>query len=71
MIGPYLEPPERAVMLYVDDESQIRTLNGTSESSPFPGPRRSSAATTIKAHRQPLHCVGPATGEVQGSSQAR
>lgn len=34
VVGPYLDPPERPVVLCVDEKSQIQALNLFSRSSP-------------------------------------
>ncbi|SDF80945.1 hypothetical protein SAMN05216553_103387 [Lentzea fradiae] len=50
VVGLYLAPPERAVVLCVDEKSQIQALNRTAPVLPMrpgtPPPARSSAGCT-------------------------
>ena len=47
VVGLYLDPPERAVVLCVDEKSQIQALDRTAPVLPMlPGPRRAPATTT-------------------------
>ena len=54
IVGLYLAPPDRALVLCVDEKSQIQALDGPSPSCRCAPGRRSGAATTTSATARPL-----------------
>ena len=54
VVGLYLNPPERAVVLCVDEKSQIQALDRTAPILPMlPGQSRSARPTTTSARAPP------------------
>jgi hypothetical protein len=56
VVGLYLNPPERAVVLCVDEKSQIQALDRTAPILPTPGAR--DARLPASWHEQPLRRAG-------------
>jgi transposase len=57
IVGLYLNPPERALVLCVDEKSQIQALDSTAPLLPM-GPGRSSAGpTTIRSMAPPAYSL--------------
>ena len=61
VVGLYLDPPERALVLCVDEKTQIQALNRTAPVFPMlPGtPARASHDYVAPRHLQPLRRPGP------------
>ena len=61
IVGLYLNPPERAVVLCVDEKSQIQALDRTAPILPLlPGvPERASHDYQARRHLEPLRGAGP------------
>ena len=61
VVGLYLDPPERAVVLCVDEKSQIQALNRTQPILPLTrgGSRAAQPRLRTPRHRQPVRRLGP------------
>lgn len=53
VVGLYLDPPERAVMLCLDEKSQIRALDRTGPTPPMMPASPSALSTTANARVPP------------------
>ena len=73
VVGLYLDPPERAVVLCVDEKSQIQALDRTAPILPMlPGtPSARPTTTSARAPRASTPHLDLATGKVIGSLHAR
>ena len=73
VVGLYLDPPERAVVLCVDEKSQIQALNRTAPALPMlPGtPARRTHDYVRHGTTSLFAALDVATGEVIGSLHAR
>ena len=73
VVGLYLAPPERAVVLCVDEKTQIQALNRTQPVFPMlPGtPARASHDYVRHGTSSPYAALDLATGKVIGSLHAR
>ena len=58
MVGLYLAPPERAMVLCVDEKSQVQALDRTQPLLPMRPVRPNAARTTMSATAPP-HCSRP------------
>jgi transposase len=56
IVGLYMNPPEHALVLCVDEKSQMQALDGTQPMLPYSLGRWSVARTTTNATEQ-LHCL--------------
>ena len=61
VVGLYLDPPERAVVLCVDEKTQIQALDRTAPILPMlPGvPERATPRLQARRHLEPLRRAGP------------
>ena len=58
VVGLYLDPPERALVLCVDEKSQIQALDRSQPLLPIlPGTPARMSTTTAKRHHQPVRCA--------------
>ena len=73
IVGPYLHPPERAVVPCVDGKSQIRALDRTQPIlPPRPGiPERRTHDYKRHGTTSPFAALNTATGEVPGACRRR
>jgi len=69
VVGLYLDPPKGALVLCVDEKTQIQALDRTQPTLPIkPGKAaRMTHDYKRKRHHEPLRRTGDATGEVTGS----
>jgi hypothetical protein len=59
IVGVYLDPPEHALVLCVDEESQIQVLNRTQPALPmWPGLPARMSHVTCATHHQPVRRAG-------------
>jgi hypothetical protein len=63
----YVAPPERAIVLCVDEKSQIQALDRSQPMLPMRPVRRRAAVTTTSAMAS-LRCLPPSTSEPEYSS---
>jgi hypothetical protein len=73
IVGLYLDPPERALVLYVDEKSQIQALNRTQRALPmWPGlPARMTHDYTRQGTTSLFAALEVASGKVHGRCFAR
>lgn len=69
VVGLYMAPPERALVLCVDEKSPIQALDLTQPLLPM-HPARSSGAATTTSGTAPPHCSPPSTSPPAGSLES-
>ena len=73
MVGLYLDPPERALVLSVDEKSQIQALDRTQPGLPMKKGRAGTMTHDLQAprHDDAVRCLDVATGRVIGQCMKR